>query len=518
MKKRRLLALMLAAVAVAGCFTATGCGKNSGSEEGTLDITFYNGGCGDEWLINACERYKAIHPEFKYKLTPETDDSCNASTILTTGKNVPDIIMGTNLGFSEFVTSGKIESLEDVYAAKVSTTDGEKTIYEYLSPAARDKYYMQKRAGQTAYLPWALPWTILPCAMVYNEDVLLTTTHVESGFKVSAERLSGGKWIAPPETVEELLAYFADVNAGNATRTTKITPFGWPGTSPNYFFFMLYKWWAEDQGLSVSNYDGEGSWYDFWNYGNVATSVTEKQTLSLSVFNQSGQKKAIDTLRSLIIDKDGKYINSPDKVNSLNIQQLEQSFVQGKVAIALGSSFIEKEMQNFITKDTPSFKFMNVPSLNDYTGADNYCLVNVGEIMYIPSAATDKDLAKKFFIFLSEESNLVEFSKDTGSLRAFDYDPLSLAKDYKWTEFNKSVMEVYKTSAQLVDYPKNVADKNLISYVYRYSGQTMFGAMQMADMLKNLSSMNGKTLMAKVIEETKDSFDGYKTIYNMDLV
>ena len=79
-------------------------------------------------------------------------------------------------------------------------------------------------------------------------------------------------------------------------------------------------------------------------------------------------------------------------------------------------------------------------------------------------------------------------------------------------------MDVYKTSVQLVDYPKNVADKNLISYVYRYSGQTMFGAMQMADMLKNLSSMNGKELMAKVVEETKDSFDGYKSIYNMDLV
>lgn len=517
MKKKRLLALALAAAAVAGCFASAGCGKKKGSEEGTLDITFYNGGCGEEWLTNACERYKAIHPDFKYNLIPETDGSCNASTILTTGKNLPDVIMGNNLGFAEFVTSGKIESLEDVYSAKVTTSNGEKTVYEYLSPAARDKYYMQKRAGQTENLPWAMPWTILPCAMVYNENVLLSTVHVESGFKVSEKRLSGGKWIAPPETVEELLAYFADVNAGNETRTDKITPFGWPGTSPNYFFFMLYKWWAEDQGLSVSNYEGEDSWYDFWNYGNTATSVTEKQTLSLSVFNQSGQKKAIDTLRSLIIGEDGKYINSPEKVNSLSLQQLEQSFVQGKVAIALGSSFIEKEMQNFITDKTPSFKFMNVPSLDGYTG-DNYCLVNVGEIMYIPAKATDKELAKDFLIFLSEENNLVEFAKDTGSLRAFDYDPLSLAKDYKWTEFNKSVMEIYKTSVQLVDYPKNVADKNLISYVYRYSGQTMFGAMQMADMLKNLSSMNGKELMAKVVEETKDSFDGYKSIYNMDLV
>lgn len=514
---KKLIAVVLSLAALVASVGTAGCAKKSGSAEGTLDITFYNGGYGEEWLENACERYKAIHPEFKYSLTPETDGSCNASTILTTGKNLPDIIMGNNLGFSELVTGGMIEPLADVYAAKVTTSDGEKSIYEYLSPAARDKYYMQKRAGQTENLPWALPWTMLPCAMVYNEEVLLSTNHTDSGFAVSEERISGGKWIAPPETVSELLAFFADVNKDNETRTSKITPFGWPGTSPNYFFFMLYKWWAEDQGLSVSNYEGEGSWYDFWNYGNISTSVAARQTLSLSVFEQTGQKKAIDTLRSLIIGENGSYINSPDKVNSLGIQQLEQSFVQGKVAIALGSSFIEKEMRNFITAKTPAFKFMSVPSLDGYTGED-YCLVNVGEIMYIPAKATDKQLAKDFLIFLSEESNLVEFTKDTGSLRAFDYDVLALAPDYEWTDFNKSVISVVKDTVQIVDYPKNVTDKNLISYVYRYSGQTMFGAMQMADVLKNLGSMNGQELMAKVKEETKDSFDGFKSIYNMLLV
>ncbi len=515
--KKFIVLLMALVMSVSTC-ALFGCSGGSGTKEGVLDITFYKGGYGTQWLEDACEAYKKIRPDFEYNLIPESAQDCNAASALKAGSNLSDIYMANDNGFNEFVSSGYIEPLKDVYESKVTTSAGEKTVYDFLLPAVRDKYWRQKKAGQGDNVPWAVPMSILPGAMVYNVDVLESTTHVESGFTVGADKIESGKWVAPPETIDELMAYFYDINEYNKTASSKIIPLGWPGQSPNILFFVLYQWWAESQGVNTSNHSGQGSWYDFWNYGNTATSVSDQQTLSLSVFDQQGQKDAIDTLRSLIFDSEGNYINSLSNVNSTSINSLGQTFVRGstKIAISLASSFLEKENEAWKNDLTPNYKFMNVPSLNSYTG-NQLCYASVGEVMYIPAKANDKQLAKDFLTFLSQESQVVDFAKKTGSLRPFDCNPMEIDSSYAWTDFNKSVFEVYNNSEMLIEYPKNT-EKDLISDVYKYSKPHMFGNVSLENLLSLLKSKNGTELMAHVKNESKKQFDGFKTSFDMKLV
>ena len=495
---KRICALMMALTATAG-FAACDRNQNGNAD---LVVTYYNGGYGEEWLekaANAFEKDKGV----KVKLIDSYELDCDASNALSSGRNLSDIYISADSEWSTWVTEGKLEPLGEVYDTEVDTAAGKKKIKDYIEQDVVGKYYMQMQAGQGSFRPWVMPWSAQPGALAYNEDLLTSVVHTDSGYAVEGLAV-GAKWTAPPETVTELKAYFADVTAHGKN----YVPFGWAGNAPEMFYYMIYSWWAQAQGVTESKIAGEGSFYDFWNFGNDP--AADSQTLSLKGYEQTGIKTALDTLRTLIV-KDGTFVNSLPDATGLSPQDLQRTFVSAmadkKPAIALASSYLENETDlngyldsNGDGKQDVNFKFMKVPVLDGYTGENTlYC--SMEDVMFIPAKASHKELAKEFLAYLCSEAQLKQFSAITGGIRPFAYD--AREGNDKMSAFTKSVYDLYYGSTKLFEYPHTVENMEDVSNVYRFARPTLLGN-DLGDVVKSLKNKTGATIMSEIVEDIKE--------------
>ena len=68
------------------------------------------------------------------------------------------------------------------------------------------------------------------------------------------------------------------------------------------------------------------------------------------------------------------------------------------------------------------------------------------------------------------------FTKMTGTMRPFDYDPIALAgEDYEWKPFERSVLDMYnETDVRLYAYPAGQSQED-VSRIYRYQMPDIFG-------------------------------------------
>ena len=498
---RRLLSFIIVAVMAVSCI---GCGKkNEKAEDADLIITFYEGGYGKDWLEYAVEKFEE-EKGVKVKLISSSKLHCDAATYIKSGANLSDIYIAASFGWTSWVSQGKLEPLTDVYEMEVETSNGKMKIKDYMDPAVLDIFYMQQRAGQGEFVPWVMPWSASPGALAYNEDLLHKVVHTNSAYKVEGLNV-GDTWKNPPATVTELFAYCADVNAYSDDSGYTYVPFGWCGQAPEGFFHMLYSWWAQAQGVMESNYEGEGSFFDFWNFGNTSTSG--QQTLSLDGYKQTGIEVAIDTLTDLIVE-DGSYVNSlPDAVK-LTAQQMGMSFVSADVktkpAIILASSYLEYEMDingyldsNKDGKQDVNFKFMPVPKLDNYDG-DSIVNCRYQDVMAVPREAAHKELAKEFLAYLCNEEMLNYFSATTGGIRPYNYDARNASDSY--SEYTKTVFDTYYNCTRIFEYPKKVTDRSQVSFIYRYERPALFGIDSLQTVLNEFKTMTGEEIMSQVIK------------------
>ena len=493
--------ILAAVMLIGGVFGAVGC---SDSNEGVLTIRYYSGGLGEQWLVDSLEDYKAEHEGFAYKLIPDNNITWQAGMYMR-GDDAPDIMMTTGGNWREYVARGYLEDLTDVYEADVTTSGGTKKVKDYLTDEAKDMYRMQRLYGQGENVPWAISWSVIPASLAYNETLLLQTVHTDSGYKV--ENLEVGQtWKEPPATVEALHAYIADINAANAGKAAdeRIVPFGWAGDSSNWFDFVLCNWWAQLQGLDEPNlWENEGAYYDFWNFG------------SAEVYKQTGLQQALGIIQSLIVDTEtDSYINSPTDASSITSTDMEMSFAEGKIAVALTGGFFEHEMRDFLdgNKDGEpdySIKMMPVPlaegAQTNEDGSDRkLTYINLDEVMYIPAKATNKELAKDFLAFLCNEDQLLNFTKTTGCLRPFRYNPLELEPDYAWSDFRLSLYDLYFNCDDYVyKYPRNAQS---VSPIYTYIQPGIFEGVDYSTIFQRLRTLTPEQIIIS-------GADGYRSVY-----
>lgn len=512
----KIISICLTATVISALFA--GCGGTS-SSNADLTVTYYEGGYGKEWIENAAKLFEKEN-NVKINLISSSKLDCEAATYIKSGSNLSDIYITASSSWTSWVSQGKIEPLTDVYDTEIETSNGKVKIKDYIDQNVAGKYYMQQKAGQGEFVPWVMPWSAQPNALAYNEDLLKKVVHTESNYKVEGLNV-GDTWKNPPKTVSELFAYCADVNAYSDDSGYTYVPFGWSGKAPEMFYFVLYAWWAQAQGINESNYSGEGSFFDFWNFGNTAESG--QHTFSLDGYNQTGIKTAIDTLRSLIV-KNGSYTNSLPDAPKLSAQELQMTFVSGdmktKPAIVLASSYLEyeTELNGYLDTDKDgkqdvNFKFMTVPKLDSYQGDDVlYCTYE--DVMFVPKDAAHKDLAKRFLAFLCNEDILKEFSSTTGGIRPFNYDYENASAEY--SEFSKSVMNAYSKGIHVFEYPVNAKNMSSVSFVYRFERPTLFGIDPLATVLNEFLTMNGEQIMSNVVKNLNTQMVGnWKSKYGL---
>lgn len=516
---KKIMSLALAAVMTIGLCTGCGGGEDAGSDA-DLTVTYYEGGYGKEWIEYAAKKFEE-EKNVTVKLISSAKLDCDATTYIKSGSNLSDIYICASSSWTSWAAQGKLEPLTDLYDMEVATSNGNVKIKDYIDQDVAGKYYMQQKAGQGEFIPWVMPWSAQPNALAYNEDLLSKLVHTESGYAVEGLNV-GDTWTTPPKTVTELFAYCADVNAYSDDSGYTYVPFGWSGKAPEMLYFMIYSWWAQAQGITESNYEGEGSFFDFWNFGNTAESG--QQSFSLDGFKQTGIKVAIDTLIDLMV-KDGSYANSLPDAGKLSAQELQMTFVSGdmktKPAIVLASSYLEyeTELSGYLDTDKDgkqdvNFKFMPVPKLDSYTGEQDVVYCTYEDVMLIPKEAAHKDVAKEFLAYLCNEEMLNYFSSTTGSIRPFNYDYANASAEY--SEFTKSVMDVYANSTHVFEYPVTVENMNQVSFVYRFERPTLFGIDPLTTVLNELLTMDGQEIMDNVIKNLETQTVGnWKSKYGL---
>lgn len=491
MKKKLLKVLSVALACGLSVSTAAACSTTGGQTSDTvLTIKYYDGAYGKEWLENAAKDFvaekKASGVEVSYRLVGDVDVNTSAVNELNAGTGLSDIYMLQDYTWTEWVTEGKLEDLSSVYETEVNTSTGKQKIKDYMADGYSIQYYAQRKAGVGDYKPWALPWSMSQIGLVYNENILKDTGRT-----------------TPPETVEELLAYCADLNAKG------ITPFVFPGNESHWFKYLMQVWWAQYQGAYEENTlnveEGDGSFYDYWN-------MTEADVLK-----QKGIQVAIDTLQSLFVDRNtNSWKNSAENVNSYYVKDAEKAFVQGKAAMLVGASFMYGEVEKYVSEGTV-YKMMNMPTIANAAQNSDGSTMNINyytseDFMIVPKQATNKELAKEFLAFLCNEKYLLDFTKKTGTLRPFKYDASVLDADtLGLNEFNASVLDVYKTSdVRLVSLPANVSAPSERSLISLYCDLPLNGVIDWGSFISQVKSKDSKTIMENVYNTTLPEFEKTK--------
>ncbi len=529
-KQLKLMVLSLATLATSAALI--GCGRGTGGDdEKPFTIMYYPGGYGDQWLRDFAKETLAIEkgctPEEivegkDFKLVADAEPSTD--TNLKSKTKCPDLIFSNGFSASQ-ISSGLIEQIQDVYDAEVETSKGKMAIKDYLIDDCAQQFCFQKRYGQGQRLAYGLPMTNIPISIAYNETILLKTPHDASN-PYESKMLEGTidattkKWTRAPQTVDELKAYWYDLDQSNPS----LVKFGWSLADGSNWFEPLYAtWWAEAQGLDQPHmYKSEGSYYDFWEYG------------SAEIYKQTGIQKAFETVQSLIV-KNGEFVNSHPNYKTFNIKDMQSAFARGEMAMCLTGDFFEHEYADILKNNTDSFKLMRIPSIegaetNSDGSVKKLTFVNTSSVLFVPSGAKHKELAKKFLIYSSQEAQVIRFLKETGGIRPFQFDPYELCPDYEFTTFQASTLDLYfHADDLLMKYPRNAADKNNISPIYIYEGVNarLFSVTDYASLLYAIKDYTPKQVCIETVydgkvkkfeslyDRAKTAFDNWRYIYGL---
>lgn len=512
MKKFRFKIFALFLLVAGLSIPFSGCG--GGRDSNTLEIRYFVGGFGPEWMQSAKEKFEKANPGVTVKPVEDQNIKTSIATYLKSGRQLSDIYFTQDCDWQYFVTQGWVEPLDDVFDTEVSKLDGTKVkIKDYIESSRSEMPYMTMRPGIGQARPWMMPWSVLNCGMMYNEDILLKTP-----------KAGGGFWTAPPATMSELNAYIADLNGANLKNSAgkTVVPFSIGLNQGQWWLtFPLKVWWAQYQGVVTPNTENvdakQGSFFDFWDFGAPEYDFSKNG----NVWAQDGIANALDVLKSILVDPaTQKYKNTIDKCDEKSGVDAEKAFVNGESAFIFVGNWIENEMRDFMP-DNFKMKAMYVPSIdeaqkNPETG-EPYKINNNGEsdLILIPSQAPNKELAKKFLTFINSEEMLLDFTKYTGVARPFNYDPLDAEKDgFTFSTYVKSALDLYTNADyNLFEFPINkggVKDeeerKEFVSYIFTYKRPELFQSIGSGPSLNGILTKSGKEIMKAVVDKTNEDY------------
>lgn len=506
--KKKIVSMVLAAATAFGCAGVfAGCGGNGGGGGGatanTLTVRYYNGGYGSEWLEDSLKAFCATKEGVTYKTIADNNITYQANLYLTS--NVPDIIMSTG-NWKEYAQDGLLEPLDSVYETEVQTSKGKRKVGDYIDQNVKKQFTRTKIYNRGEENIWGMPWAAQVLSIAYNETILLSTTHAEGNPFIVEGLSKGDTWTHEPYTVNELMAYLTDVRLAD----NGIIPWGYAVDYQNWYDSIFYVWWAQMQGLYEPNkYIDEGCFYDFFNM------------TSAELVKQSGYKEALEIIRKIIVDDEGKLYNSNND-GSATKEKMQENFAKGKIAVCLVGDFFESEYKKYMSSDNV-IKMMYIPTAdgaetNEDGTAKKLTYVLTDSVMYVPAKATNKDLAKEFLAFLCNEEQLMQFTKKTGALRPFDYNAYELDKDYAWTDFQKSMFKLYyEADEHVVKYPLT-AEK--VSPIYLYEDVSAFMGVEygtvFGEFRKTPVNEAAQRIVDKVYTQLHKSFDEWNEDYGLN--
>lgn len=412
--------LSLVLIALVSALGLTACGKDEGpavTEDGAaiLKVAFAECGYGREFLLQWEKAYNEAYPNEKIKLDPDGDAQMTQNIInrIDTGKNLPDIVMVLSTNWQLWAAKGKILEIDDVYEADAGLGDGTK-MKDFIDPNISE-------FGLVNGHYYAVPWSVGTTGFVYNKGMF-----EEWGWEV-------------PETVEELVTLCEKIKSDTGGT---IAPFAWSTAVAEYWSFVTLNWWAQ--------YEGAEKFKEFWKFETP------------DVYKQEGRLKALQTFERLVCGKDASGNPTGEAINSITNAKFMESqldFVQGRAAMIPNGVWLENEMRNNLPAGF-QMAMMPTPAIEgakrDADG--NLIDVNVnssGDFILIPRGAKNPDAAKKFLAFINSKQGCEIFTRYTGAIRPFQYEP---SKVEGLTPFAKDAATQWENAINL--YQTSTSEKH----------------------------------------------------------
>lgn len=380
-----------------------------------LKISYTEAGYGGNWLRVIASHFVKENPDVWVYLDGDPGLTELVSTQLESGINLPDMYMPLASNWQSYALTDWLEELSDVYSAKPDGENG-KTVYEKMSPAWQEYCIASNRGVEGKY---AYPWSMAVSGIVYNG-----TMFEKYGWDI-------------PETLDELVELCQKIKTDtNGT----VMPFVYPGTVGGYFDFMGMTFWMQSSGI-----DGLKEFFEF----------DSAEVFNPEVHPGKGKQEALEAFTRLF-GPDASY--SLKGSMSKNHIEAQMSFLRGEAAMIINASWMEVEMK----EDLPEgfeMRMMRFPYISTAKrdGNGDFIKVNYAttpDYIIIPKAAPNKEIAKKFLVFMAKDEMLKYFTKHTGSLRPFEYDVTGLRENL--SAFVNDCIDIWETSESYFDMPKGI--------------------------------------------------------------
>lgn len=486
-RMKRLATLGLATMLVGSSVVTVGCGGSKG-EKGSLSIRYYVGGYGETWLKQAVKAYQKINPDVKFTLKSDEEIGSKVTQYLSVKNPNADIYLVDEFAWQDAARKKLIEPLDDVMESKVKIAGTETTIKDALIDGFEFYPYASVGGTESAYV---MPWAADNVSVIYNEDLMKKTP-----------KTGGGTWTTFPATESEFKQFIADINAASGTAAygnKEVKPFVYAGSSLNVLSWPHMIWWAQYQGIDADNCLEEGSYSDFWQYE------------SKDVFKQTGLTESYGLVQEIFVNYEETdpskrtWVNVPSNNGALSAQEAELEFVKGTAVMTLNGAWMENEIAEVL--DLPNA----YPDLQDYMrmaylpaidGAKetNVNLVDTGSVMVVSSKSENKDVAKDFLKFLNTEEQMANFTKYTGTMRPFKYDPSDAIGDM--VPFRQDIIDMFLNG-------NNIFEGSAHS-MYRIAGVTPY-VPNFATIFGDLRKTTAQKTTENAFTWANDSWETWKT-------
>ena len=409
------MAAMLAVTGFVGCSNGDSEGGGDKNEKVTLKISYFKGGYGDEWLKAITSEYTKKNPNVTFNLEGDADMTLKIGPRLESGANLPDVAMVLGTNWQQWAAKGYVEDLTSVYESEV---DGKKV---------KDKIVEGNRnVGVYGGKPWIMPWTDVCNGIIYNEKLFADNGWTE------------------PKTVAEMFTLMDKMKAKG------VTPFAFGGKVISYWDFPVLAWWAQAEGM-----DGMKTFLDMQ---------------SPDVYSQKGRLEALKIFEKIITDK----TNFVDGAMGMDHIQSQMAFLQGKAAMIPMGAWMETEMKNSIPEGF-KMKMMLTPAL-DGAKMTNVSVCTSQDMIFIPKKAKNKEVAKDFIKFMSEDAMLRLYTQKTGSPRPFEYDVANITGI---SEFSQNILSQWSSANKV--YMTSQSPIYFMKYYYWPAAGAPYSRIQIGD-------------------------------------
>lgn len=330
-------------------------------EQKVLKVAGLNGGYGDAgWkaVAAAFEEQTGV----KVELTLEKNIAETLRPVLTSGKDVPDVIylsVGSEGKLTDTMIAEKqIADISDVLATTIPGESG--TVGAKIIPGFTDALTSSPYQDGKLYLA---PINYSPCGLFYNAGLF-----EEKGWKV-------------PTTWDEMW------ELGDKAKAEGIALFTYPTTGyfDAFFSALLNETAGPEVYARLMNYDAAA-----WELPEV--------------------KKAFEIVGKLATYTEENTVSNANKEGFTKNQQL---ILDNKALFVPNGTWLPGEMKDAPRATGFKWGFMALPSVT--AGSDRYSTTFVEQV-YIPEASANKDVAKQFVAFLYSDKAVELFYKNGGAV------------------------------------------------------------------------------------------------------